>query len=70
MEKWIASARDLTGVSNEVAAAVAMPVNYEDSAQVVKMLNDAPFAIPLPAKLLVDQQLGVGDIPPGILLNR
>lgn len=70
VEKWIASARDLTGTSDEVAAAVAMPVNYEDSAQVVKMLNDAPFAIPLPAKLLVDQQLGVGDIPPGILLNR
>ncbi|RYD27193.1 MAG: DUF4332 domain-containing protein [Verrucomicrobiaceae bacterium] len=70
VEKWISSARELTGAPEDNAPKVAMPVNYEDSASVVKMLNDAPFAIPLPAKLLVDHQLGVGDIPPGILLNR
>lgn len=70
VEKWIASARDITGASSDVAAAVAMPVNYEDSPQVSRMLNDAPYAIPLPAKILMDQQLAVGDIPPGILLNR
>ncbi len=70
VEKWIASARDMTGVSEDIVTPVAMPVNYEDSASVAKMLNDAPFAIPLPAKLLMDQKLAVGDIPPGILLNR
>ncbi|RYD18121.1 MAG: DUF4332 domain-containing protein, partial [Verrucomicrobiaceae bacterium] len=70
VEKWIASARDMTGVSGDIVTPVAMPVNYEDSASVAKMLNDAPFAIPLPAKLLMDQKLAVGDIPPGILLNR
>ncbi|RYD33507.1 MAG: DUF4332 domain-containing protein, partial [Verrucomicrobiaceae bacterium] len=70
VEKWIASARDMAGVSGDNAAPVAMPVNYEDSPSVVKLLNDSPFAIPLPAKLLMEQQLAVGDIPPGILLNR
>lgn len=70
VEKWIASARDMTGVDDKVATAVAMPVNYEDSPQVAKMLKEALFAIPLPGKLLVDQQVGVRDIPPGILLNR
>ena len=47
-----------------------MPVNYENSADVATMLVTAPFAIPLPAKFLMEQQLAVGDIPPAILLNR
>lgn len=67
---WISSARELTGVGGEPEEMRAEPVNYENSADVVTMLAAAPFAIPLPAKVLVEQQLGVGDIPPAILLNR
>ncbi len=47
-----------------------MPVNYEQNPQVVSMLASAPFAIPLPARTLVENQLGVADIPAAILLNR
>ena len=68
--KWIASARDLIGVVENPAVAVTMPVNHEISPQVVSLLATAPFAIPLPAKFLMEQQLAVGDIPAAILLNR
>jgi hypothetical protein len=46
------------------------PVNYEQSPQVASMLVSAPFAIPLPARTLIENQLGVSDIPAAILLNR
>ncbi len=70
VKKWISSARDLTGVVEDANVPVTMPVNYENSPQVASMLGSAPFAIPLPARVLVEQQLAVGDIPPAILLNR
>jgi len=71
IEKWISSARDLTGSVEEIVAEeTRMPINHELSPQVVSMLAAAPFAIPLPARLLVAQQLAVGDIPAAILLNR
>ncbi len=70
VEKWISSARDLTGVQKDAPVEVTMPVNYEDSPQVVSLLANASFAIPLPARVLVEQRLSVGDIPPAILLNR
>lgn len=74
IEKWIDGARKITGIAperdRELPAPAVMPVNYEESAQVVSMLAAAPFAIPLPARLLVENQLAVSDIPPAILLNR
>lgn len=70
VEKWISSARTLTGAVGDTAPVVTMPVNYEDSPQVVTLLGDAPFAIPLPAKLLMEHKIPVGEIPPAILLNR
>jgi hypothetical protein len=69
-EAWIASARDLTGLVNGGAVGVAMPVNHEIVPRVAAMLENAPFAIPLSARLLVDRELAVSDIPPAILLNR
>ena len=68
--EWISAARKLAGVMEDAEVQVAMPVNYEISPQVAAMLVNAPFAIPLPAKVLVEQRLVVGDIPPGIFLNR
>lgn len=71
VKKWIDSARDLTGTANQTAEeVVTMPVNHEETPQVAAMLAHAPFAIPLPARYLVEQQLAVGDIPAAILLNR
>lgn len=70
VQKWISSARDLTGVVEDAVVEMAMPVNYEESPQVVSMLATAPFAIPLPARLLVERQLAVSDIPAAIFLNR
>jgi hypothetical protein len=70
VEKWIEHARANTSVEDAPAAPMLMPVNYELSPQVVSMLASAPFAIPLPARMLMDKQLGVSDVPPAILLNR
>ena len=72
IEKWIAAAREAVGVEVEAPAApvIAEPVNYENSPDVVAMLANAPFAIPLPARFLVEQRLAVGDIPAALLLNR
>jgi hypothetical protein len=75
--KWIVAAREECGLEHEpaveataAAAAIAEPVNYELAPDVVAMLATAPFAIPLPARFLVEQRLAVGDIPPALLLNR
>ncbi|GAA5119711.1 DUF4332 domain-containing protein [Luteolibacter yonseiensis] len=70
IDQWISTARTLTGVEEETVPEMVMPVDYEKSPQAASMLAGAPFAIPLPAKVLVEQKLGVADIPPGILLNR
>lgn len=70
VEKWIASARDMTGFSDEAPEEVKMPVNHERMPKVASMLSVAPFAIPLPARYLIEQELAVGDIPAAILLNR
>lgn len=70
VEGWIASARGLTGWTSGRALEVAMPVNHEILPGVAAMLESAPFAIPLSARLLVDRELSVADIPPAILLNR
>jgi hypothetical protein len=71
VEKWILAARELTGVSvDEPARPALMPVDYEQTEQGAAMLAAAPFAIPLPARILVANRLGVADVPPAILLNR
>jgi hypothetical protein len=70
VEKWVEAAREMTGAGEEPAKPSLMPVNYEETPQVVSMLASAPFAIPLPARLLVENRLGVSDIPAAILLNR
>lgn len=69
VERWISSARDLTGEA-ETGGEMVMPVNYEQSPQVVSLLAAAPFAIPLPARQLMEKQLAVADIPAAIFLNR
>ena len=71
IEKWVSAARELAGIQDTAEPEPSlMPVNYEETQQVISLLAVAPFAIPLPARILMDHQLGVADIPAGILLNR
>ena len=68
--KWISTAREMTGYLPDQQTKVVMPVNYEKVGEVIEMMEVAPFAIPLPAKLLMGKGLAVADIPSAILLNR
>lgn len=71
IEKWIRAARHLVGEQEEAPVAKpTMPVNFEATPSVASMLLHAPFAIPLPARHLIAKELGVSDIPPGVLLSR
>ncbi len=71
IEKWIRAARKLRGEPDEAPAPEpVMPVDYEQTPAVASMLAAAPCAIPLPGRQLVERGIGVGEIPPGILLNR
>lgn len=73
VEKWIGMARDAIGEDEEAEAPeepVSHPVNYERSQEVAPLLAAAPLAIPLPAQLLMENELKVSAIPAGILLNH
>ncbi len=73
VEEWVEAARGITGISTgptEKAVPRQMPVNYEGNAEVARMLENSPCAIPLPVRVMVDNNVGVSDIPPAILLNR
>jgi len=72
IERWVHAVggrQAVAGKGAEEEGSLAA-VNYELNPEVAEMLETAPFALPLPAKLLVDKKLGVGDIPSAILLNR
>lgn len=80
VEKWICAAREIVGeleeeMPVEVKEPAAIeepltPVNHEATPAMASMLSNAPYAIPLPGRLLMAKDLAVSDIPPGILLNR
>jgi hypothetical protein len=68
---WISTARGIAGIEEDSRLfSEETPVDYEESPQVAAMLEEAPFAIPLPARLLMARQLSVADIPAAILLNN
>lgn len=68
--EWIEAAAAQVGIEVMPEREVLMPVNYEGNPQVASMIDDSPVAIPLPGRLLVENQLAVADIPVGILLNK
>jgi Domain of unknown function (DUF4332) len=71
VEKWLIAARERVGfVEKESPDAPLVAVNYEGNPEVLAMLEKAPVALAMPARLLVDHQLAVGDIPPAVFLNR
>ena len=67
---WIEAARLNVGVEDAPVAAPGTVVDYEAMPQIMELLATAPLAIPLPAKLLIEKQLAVADIPPAILLGH
>lgn len=73
VERWVRAVGGMrkggAGQAGEGERSLAA-VNYELNPEVAEMLETAPFALPLPAKLLVDKKLGVNNIPSAILLNR
>jgi hypothetical protein len=73
VEQWIEAARESLGmeeVEEPAAPTPPPPVDFEATGQVSELLATAPFAIPLPARQLIDHRLAVSDIPAAILLNR
>jgi len=80
VEDWIEQAR---AIASELLAPPLIPdsdmieelpstqmvVDYERSPEVQAMLASSPFALPLPAKLLMEHQVSVSQIPAGIMLN-
>jgi len=70
IEEWVRSARKLTGRPEITEEVPVPPVDHERNPEVADLLATAPFAIPLPARQLVDYKLAVSDIPAAILLNR
>lgn len=72
VDHWINIASEAVAKNkNEFkSAALASAVNYEGNEQVAEMLANAPCAIPLPGKFLMEKKIRVSDIPAGLLLNR
>ncbi|MGJ8634350.1 MAG: DUF4332 domain-containing protein [Luteolibacter sp.] len=73
--KWISNAKDLTTTEEDTEeiqdpAPAQVPVDYEKNPEVAAMLNEAPPAIPLPGKVMMERKLRVSDVPAGLLLNR
>jgi hypothetical protein len=68
---WVNYARDLTGVAEEdVRFEMLEPsVDYGDYHERQTLLESAPLAIPFPTRLLMEQQIRVGEIPTAVLLN-
>jgi len=67
--QWIGMARDLVGVAGEEEEPPVVPVDHEQSREAAARLSSAPFALPLPARLLMAAQLSVTEIPPVIRLK-
>ena len=71
VQGWIREARDAIGMgeSHDLAAEEDI-INYEQDPDIVASLAQAPYAIPLPARVLIASQVSVADIPPALLLNQ
>lgn len=71
VEKWLEAARDHVGyVAKEDSPSPLVAVNHEGSPEVMALLANAPLALPLPARLLVENEVAVSDIAPAVFLNR
>ncbi len=56
--------------AEEALAVVSGPVNFEADRDIAAMLDKAPFALPIPARLLAGQGIPPAEVPVAPLLNR
>jgi Domain of unknown function (DUF4332) len=70
VEQWVLAARELTGADGAITVHETVWVNHEILPEIIAKLENAPFAIPLPVKVLIDKQLVVNDIPSAMLLSH
>lgn len=66
LEQWIHAAREISGVTESDIESDASTAK----ADAFELLQSAPSAIPIPARLLVENQLGVSEVPSGIPLDQ
>ncbi len=67
---WVSEAQELIAdAPQDAVSEESRHVYNERQPQVAAMLEAAPCALPLPARLLIENKLRVGDIPEGIMLN-
>lgn len=70
LQQWIDAAREISGVTDLVVDGEAESNAASSKSSVRELLQSAPAAIPLPARLLVENHLGVSDVPAGIPLDE
>jgi len=81
LERWIGEACSLTGEEPpEVETGEPGPVqsrtaeerevNFEADPVVVEMLGNAPLAVPVSAKLMVENEIPVSEVVSGVMLTR
>ncbi len=69
LRQWIDRARELSGVGEMVPEGTTMDA-VEDRGAVMKVLESAQVAIPLPARMLVEKNLEVDDVPSATPLDK
>ena len=69
LRQWIDKARELSGVGEMVPEAPA--AHAADVRPIaLEVLEAAPVAVPLPARMLVEKNLSVDDVPSAVQLNN
>jgi hypothetical protein len=69
LRQWIDRARELSGVGEMVPEGITSDA-IEGRPAVLEVLESAPVAVPLPARMLVEKNLGVDDVPSAIPLDK
>ncbi len=70
LQQWIDSAREITGITDLAIDGDAESDAAPGKSSARELLQSSPVAIPLPARLLVENHLGVSDVPSGIPLDE
>ncbi len=73
VEAWIRAAREALGEIDEKPVTDSdsmMPTDFEAMPELAPVLDEAPCAIPFSGRQLAEAGIPVGEVVPGILLNR
>lgn len=69
LRQWIDAAREISGIDAIAIDDAATAAGGEDPT-VQELLDAAPLAVPLPARMLVENKLGVADVPSAVPLHE